>query len=51
MAEQLLYVGYHALGQRWPGKEAAARHAMHLAIPATTRDRVAAFLAQHGIRR
>jgi ADP-heptose:LPS heptosyltransferase len=51
MADQLLYVGHHALGRRWPGNAAAARYAMEVHVPSAAQDRVATFLAEHRISR
>jgi ADP-heptose:LPS heptosyltransferase len=52
MADQLLYLGYHALGLRWPGAAAAAaRYPMRVAVPPTSELRISAFLSDHTIDR
>jgi ADP-heptose:LPS heptosyltransferase len=52
MADQLLYVGYHALGIRWPGAgAAAARYPMRVAIPEAADSPPSTFLSERGIER
>jgi ADP-heptose:LPS heptosyltransferase len=52
MADQLLYVGYHALGIRWPGaRDAAARYPMRVAVPDASDARVSAFLSARRTQR